>query len=81
MQCPYCQTEMEMGKVLGNPAIGVSWFPFEKELPFMIQVNTKEKIREANGIELLEPDLFPRMKYCGVGAYACRMCKKIIIDF
>lgn len=74
MKCPYCNNEMEIGKLRSKG--GVFFLPDGEKMPKLYTQNEMAKHR-AVSFPPFVLDVFPEYP----SAYVCRECKKLIIDF
>lgn len=74
--CPYCGKTMDEGAIHCESGSGVFWLPKNRNLGF---INTKKSIEKKEGIVLDGPFL-TRFHTSNITSYACKTCKKIVID-
>ncbi len=74
MNCPYCNKEMEKGYISDSRRYRMLWLP--EGTNFFL--NTKKSITKHNGIILCE---LPWLEWEAPVAYACKECKKVIIEY
>ena len=74
MNCPYCNNEMEIGKLRSKG--GVFFLPDGEKMPKLYTQNEMAKHR-AVSFPPFVLDVFPEYP----SAYVCRECKKLIMDF
>lgn len=75
IRCPYCGEEMERGDVFAPKGVEMLWLPKEKKLPLII---TKKNIAKKGGYTLSGLSYLADAQ---TTAYACKTCKKIVIEF
>ena len=74
MKCPYCNNEMEKGKLRSKG--GVYFLPDGEKIPLLY---TEHEMKKHNAVYLppymmAHPPEYPT-------AYICRSCSKIVIDY
>lgn len=76
MKCPYCNQDMEIGKLNGL-APGLFYLPFNSKAG---GVYTKKSIMKKGGLVLSEILPFRFMSF-NVLSYRCKKCRKIILPY
>lgn len=78
MNCPYCKTEMEEGRILGDRIIGTVWLPSGTKAP-LLGVSSIN-IEERGGLCLADSFSTSLREGCSLTAHICRACGKGIFD-
>lgn len=77
MNCPYCNQKMESGHLKTEGGPGLIYMPMNQSYGLF---PTKKKIEKKGGIALDGP-YKTRFNFTSITSYACKSCKKIIIDY
>lgn len=75
MKCPYCQAEMQTGRLMARGGGGLHWLPEHEPLPRLL-VSDKQ-IQAKKGLTLCTSETIGAAT---ASAEVCMACNKIIID-
>lgn len=74
--CPYCGKIMMQGAIVEG-SIGMIWLPKDEKSSFY---STRKGIESKGGI-VLDTTYLMRNNNTWIRAYACKDCRKVIIDY
>lgn len=80
IKCPICGEEMERGNIRTQGSIGLFYIPESSKDLSDFGLWTRGAIEKRNGI-IIDGPYMTRFNSTSVRCFACRKCKKIIIDY
>lgn len=79
IKCPVCGEDMERGNLRSTGGNGLFYIPDASEMSDW-GIWTRGAVEKRNGI-VLDGPYMTRLNSTSVRCFACRKCKKIIIDY